>query len=75
MKEYRIMAYFKDNAPKGNQPRSFRRKVVSTSQEAEQLLQDALLYYERYAYIDRVIIESREITEWKEDTSCNRTHM
>ena len=67
MKEYRVMAYFKDNAPKGNQPRSFRRKIVNTYEQAVTLRNDALMYYEGYRYIDKVVIESRETSEWEEE--------
>lgn len=64
MKEYRVMAYFKEDAPKGNQPRSFRRKIVRSPEEASELLQEALQYYSEYKYIDRVVIETREVTDW-----------
>lgn len=65
MKEYRVMAYFQDDAPRGNQPRSFRRKIVNTPEDAKLLWEDAMMYYENYRYIEKVVIESRDVDEWK----------
>lgn len=65
MKEYRIIAYFTDNAPRGYQPRSYKRKIVTTYDEAMKLYNEAIVYYGKYKYFDKVVIESREVTEWK----------
>ena len=67
MKEYRVMAYFKKDAPLGNQPRSFRRKIVNSYEKAITLRDEALMYYDKYRYIDKVVIESREVSDWEEE--------
>lgn len=61
------MAYFTEDAPLGYQPRSFRRKIVNSYEKAVTLRNEALTYYGEYAYIKKVIIESREVTDWKEE--------
>lgn len=64
MTEYRIMAYFTQVYT----PRSYKRKIVTTKEEAEKLLQEAIEHYSSYkyhGYLDKVVIQSREITEWK----------
>ena len=61
MKEYRVMAYFTDVYA----PRSYKRKIVNTLEEAEKLLKAAKRYYSSYKYLSRVVIESREVTEWR----------
>lgn len=63
MKEYRVMAYF-DADCLGYAPRSYKRKIVLSEKEAERLLQEAKEYYSKYKYLDRVVIESREVSEW-----------
>lgn len=55
------MAYFSEVYG----PRSYKRKVVTTKEEAEKLLQEALEYYSKYKYLIKVVIESREVTEWR----------
>ena len=62
MKEYKVMAYFS----KVYTPRSYKRKIVNTIQEATDLLAQAKLYYAEYPYLEKVVIESREVTEWEE---------
>lgn len=65
MKEYRIMAYFK----KVYDPRSYKRKMFGSREEAENMLPEAIRYYSGYKYYDlmeRVVIESREVGDWKE---------
>lgn len=62
MKEYRIMAYF----TAVYSPRSYKRKVFAVKEEAEKLLLEALDYYSSYKYLDRVVIESRNVTNWEE---------
>jgi len=59
--EYRIMAYFSEVYG----PRSYKRKIVTTKEEAEKLLQEALEYYSKYKYLIKVVIESREVSEWR----------
>lgn len=44
MTEYRVMAYF----TKVYAPRSFKRKIVNTKEEAEKLLEKAKRYYSEY---------------------------
>ena len=66
MKEYRVMAYFKADAPKGYQPRSYQRKIVTTPYEALDLLDEAKEYYSRYKYLDKIVIESRFVSRWEE---------
>lgn len=70
MKEYRVMAYFKDNAPRGYEPRSYKRKIVNTYREAKILKKQAKRYYSTYNYLKKIVIESREVTEW-ERVKCN----
>ena len=64
MKEYRVMAYFKESAPLGYGPRSYKRKVVTDLKEAEKLLKEARRYYRKYKYLEIVRIESRSVSEW-----------
>lgn len=63
MKEYKIMAYFTEVYP----PRSYKRKVTTNLTEALRLLKKAKEYYSSYKYLDRVVLESREVEEWKEE--------
>ncbi len=68
MKEYRIMAYFKTDV---YGPRSFGRKIFRTREDAERSYPEAEEYYHNHTYnrhIERVVIESREVGEWKNDT-------
>ena len=67
MKEFRIMAYFTEEAPAHSyQPRSFKRKIYNNREDAEEALKEAREYYSRYRYIDRVLIEQRNVSEWEE---------
>lgn len=64
MKEYRIMAYFTQVYT----PRSYKRKIVDTLCEANKLLEEAKEYYssDNYRkYLRKVVIESREVSEWR----------
>ena len=64
MKEYRVMAYFSEIYS----PRSYKRKTVGTLYEAEKLFKEAEEYYasdQYHGHLDRVVIESREVTEWR----------
>ena len=63
MTEYRIMAYFTEVYG----PRSYKKKIVTDKEEAEKLLIEAKEYYSSYKYLDKVVIESREVTNWKEE--------
>ena len=46
MKEFRIMAYFSDDAPAHSyQPRSFKRKIYTCREEADEALKEAREYY------------------------------
>ena len=72
MKEYRVMAYFDKNAPMGYEPRSYKRKIVNTYREARILKKQAKRYYTNYKYFKKVVIESREVTEW-EKVKCVKT--
>ena len=63
MKEYKVMAYFTEVYP----PRSYKRKVTTNLTEALRLLKKAKEYYSSYKYLDRVVLESREVEEWKEE--------
>lgn len=72
MKEYRIMAYFTDIYP----PRSFKRKVYKTREEAEKDFPEADEYYHmltsrmRTKEADvKVVIEERRVTDWSESTA------
>lgn len=62
MKEYRIMAYFTKVYP----PRSYKRKIFYDKAEAEKFWHEAIEYYSNYKYLDRVVIENRSVTDWKE---------
>jgi len=62
-KEYRVKAYFTSNV---YGPRCYKRKTVTTLEEAEKLLEKARNYYSSYKYFDHVCIESREVTNWEE---------
>ena len=66
MKEYRIRAYFNGDVY-GN--RTYKGKVFTSVAEAEILLEDAKEYYtsEPYKpYLEKVVIEEREVSEWEE---------
>ena len=66
MKEYRIMAYFNDNAPSHSyQPRSYKRRIYTSQEEAEAALKEAKEYYSGYKYIKNVVIEQRNVSRWK----------
>ena len=66
MKEFRIMAYFSNNAPAHSyQPRSFKRKIYTCREEADEALKEAREYYSKYRYIDCVRIEQRNVSEWE----------
>ena len=67
MKEYRIMAYFNADAPKGYQSRSYKRKVFTTKEDAILMFPEACIYYAGYKYLDRVVIESRVVSEWEKE--------
>lgn len=58
--EYRIRAYFDEVYT----PRAYKRKVVSTLEEAKALLEEAKAYYSHYKYLNKVVIESRKVTSW-----------
>ena len=60
MKEYRVLALFE----KVYQPRTYRRKIVNTQEEAEELLKRAKEYYSTYPYLISVQIQEREVSEW-----------
>lgn len=60
-KEYKIVAYFS----KVYSPRSYKRKIVSSYDEAVSLLAEAKDYYDRYSYLEDVRIEEREVTDWR----------
>ena len=65
-KEYRIQAYFTDTYP----PRSYKRKIFHSKEEAEAVYPEAKEYYSGYPYAGRllkVVIESRPVVEWKEE--------
>lgn len=59
--EYRVRAYFNSDS---YGPRSYKRKVVSTEEDAKRLLEEALEYYASYKYLDRVVIEKRRVEGW-----------
>lgn len=61
MKEYRIMAYFTKVYP----PRSYKRKIFNNKEDAEKILEKAKKYYATYNYLDKVVIETREVSDWK----------
>ena len=70
MKEYRIMAYFTDIYS----PRSYKRKIYKTREEAEKDFPEAEEYYHMLASRMRakgadvkVVIEERQTTEWTAD--------
>lgn len=57
------MAYFTDV----HKPRSYRRKVFDSFEDALQVLPDAEEYYSKKAYqkyFDKLQIECREVTPW-----------
>lgn len=62
MKEYRIRAYF----DKVYAPRSYKSRVFCDKLEAEKALVTAKDYYSTYPYLNRVVIEEREVTAWRE---------
>ena len=64
--EYRIMAYFNGTV---YGPRSYKRMVFTSKEEAERYLPQATQYYSSGPYkrdIHKVVIETREVSEWKE---------
>lgn len=65
-REYRVVAYFEDDAPKGYLPRSYKRKVVDKLEDAQKLLKEAQQYYSKYKYLREVRIEEREVGVWEE---------
>ena len=67
MKEYRVMVYFSDEAPRSYTFRSYKRKIVTDLKEAEKILKEAKRYYKTYKFVDRVVIESRNVSEWEEN--------
>jgi hypothetical protein len=72
MQEFRIRAYFSDDAPPhSNQPRSYKKKIYTSQEEAEVALKEAREYYSRYRYIEEVVIEQRNVTKWKQQTERN----
>lgn len=65
-KEYRIRAYFTDTYP----PRSYKRKIFHSREEAEAMYPEAREYYSGHPYTGRllkVVIESRPIVGWEEE--------
>lgn len=65
MKEYRIMAYFSADAPRGYQPRSYKRKIFTSLDAVQAAFPEAVEYYSRYKYLVDVKIESRDVTDWR----------
>jgi len=68
-REYRIMAYFKTST---YGPRSYKRKIYKTLEDAKKDYKEALAYYSSSTYeghFGRVVIESRTVSEWKEDAA------
>ena len=63
----KLMVYFSDDAPRSYTFRSYKRKIVTDLKEAEKILKEAKRYYKTYKFVDRVVIESREVSDWKED--------
>ena len=59
-KEYRVRAYFTEVY----RPRTYKRKITESLEEAEKLLEEAKKYYASYKYLDEVVIESRQVTNW-----------
>ena len=67
MKEYRIFAEF-GNTTYGN--RSYKRKVYKTLEEAQKDFPEAVKYYTTFSgnkFLTGVRIQSRDVTEWKEE--------
>ena len=62
MKEYRVRAYFTDSSMYPS--RTYKRKIYMTLPDALNALNKAKVYYSSYKYIDKVVIESREVTNW-----------
>lgn len=62
MKEYRIEAYFSEVYT----PRSYKRMVFRDLEAAKKVFVLAKEYYSNYPYLEKVVIEEREVTEWKE---------
>ena len=63
-KEYRIMAYFHG---KIYSPRSYKRKIFASLEEAQSCLEEATRFYSGYPYsnwLKKVVIESRSVSEW-----------
>ena len=65
-REYKVVAYFEDDAPTAYHPRSYKRKTVYTLDEAKKLLEEAKQYYSSYKYLREVRIETREVGVWEE---------
>ena len=65
MKEYRVRAIFKDWPD-----RTYKRKVTTSFKEALILKMEANEYYWSkrlyWGHIEDVVIEEREVTEWKQ---------
>ena len=55
------MAYFTDVYT----PRSYKRKIFGSLAEAEAVFEEAKEYYSSYMHLDRVEIESRNVSEWR----------
>ena len=62
MKEYRIEAYFSEVYA----PRSYKRMVFRDLEAAKKVFVLAKEYYSNYPYLEKVVIEEREVTEWRE---------
>ena len=60
--EYRIVAHF----TQVYLPRSYKRKIYKSFAEAMADWKIALGYYSKYRYFDRLVLESRVVTEWDE---------
>lgn len=61
--EYRIMAYFSEESSYG--PRSYKRKVFTSYQEALAVYDEAVDNYSSYKGFDKAVIERRKITDWE----------
>ncbi len=65
MYEYRIRAYFTEAYP----PRSYKRRIFDSYEDAKAMIAEAAEYYGSSQYmdrLDRVVIEKRKISSWKE---------
>lgn len=65
MKEYRIRAHFREVYA----PRSYKRMILQDLDEAKIVLEQAKEYYASYPYLIDVVIEEREVSEWREHAS------